>query len=395
MSEQKSKDPRVEWGFYAMTPRIVRTKYKQLSHTEKWLYTCLKDLCGKRGTCFRTLRSLKEETDISIASLSTMIPNLHKAGLIHAEKKRSPRSGKEIWHISIVDIWQMNKDYCSEIEQSQKEVVQDLNEDTEFVQSVNNVVQIPNKEQGDCSISERGCSNFSDIRIYPKNKDTNRDTEEEGTYPVPKSPPSDADASTHALSSQDEYRPDFNAQSASIVREVDAQQRAQAQSPSGQAEFSTPAVEKPAEHVEKPPRGRGRSRKAAEPVVEFTEQGRKVFDAWCANFRSTPRAAEKTIDCANALYPRLVPWCRDLKMPCKDLLKEIKDFLFATDTNGFYKRGVTLCDVERDFEKWQSAKEHELEQAKKPKQQPRKDNPLDEMRQQQQRYAAQSERIGV
>src|SRR5437879_13149470 len=133
----QATQPKVEWGFYAITPRIVRTQYKNLSHAEKWLYVCLKDLCGEKGMCYRTLRSLSEETNISIASLSSMIPNLQKAGLIHAEKKKRSNSGKEIWHISIVDIWQANHEYCSKIEQSEQ-VVQNLNND---VQNLNEVSQ--------------------------------------------------------------------------------------------------------------------------------------------------------------------------------------------------------------------------------------------------------------
>jgi len=206
MDKKPATDPKVDWGFYAMTPRIVRTKYKDLSHTEKWLYTCLRDLCGKKGTCFRTLRSLKEETDISIASLSAMIPRLHAAGLIHAEKKRRSTTGKEIWHISIVDIWQMNKDYCSENEQNSGEDVQNLNNDPEIVQSVNNDVQNLNKTPGDCSENERDCSNFRNRRRYSKNKDTEIYNEEEGTYSGEQQPAaSGANAPTPApVSSQDD-----------------------------------------------------------------------------------------------------------------------------------------------------------------------------------------------
>ena len=209
---------------------------------------------------------------------------------------------------------------------------------------------------------------------YPSNKhtkNTNNHTKNEGTYPAPEStPPSDADASTRTPASQDDYVPDFTAnQSASQEKQANEQhstkppaqdvpRTAEISASAGQAEYCSPAVVNP-------PRGRGRGKKAAEPVVEFTEQGRKVNDAWGSLFKSPPRAGEKTIECANDLAPRLIPWCKDLKMSCRDLLKEIKDFLFATDTNGFYKRGVTLCDVGRDFEKWQSAKEHELEETKK------------------------------
>lgn len=155
----KPQEPKQDWGFYAVTPRIVRTKYKDLSHSEKWLYTCLKDLCGDKGSCFRSLRSLSEETDISTGSLSKMIPHLHEVGLIHAEKKKRTATGKEIWHITIVDIWQENARDCSKNEQYKEEIVQKMND----------VVQKMNEDAGDCSKNERDCSNFVDRRITMKN----------------------------------------------------------------------------------------------------------------------------------------------------------------------------------------------------------------------------------
>jgi predicted transcriptional regulator len=192
---KKPQEPKQNWGFYAVTPRIVRTQYKDLSHTEKWLYTCLKDLCGDKGTCFRSLRSLSEETDISIASLSKMVPNLHKVGLIHAEKKRRSKSGKEIWHISIIDIWQENAKGCSKNEQSE-----------EVVQNTNNIVQNLNEPTLDCSENEQclelGCSNFSDRRISMKNKDSEGEKESEIDIPESDSP---SHSSTHSsFSTQDE-----------------------------------------------------------------------------------------------------------------------------------------------------------------------------------------------
>ncbi len=87
-----------------------------------------------------------------------------------------------------------------------------------------------------------------------------------------------------------------------------------------------------------------------------------MYDAWASLFKAPPPAGEQTIKCANDLYARLVPWCQDLRISCAVLLKDIKGFLFATATNGFYKRGVTLCDIHRDFEKWQSAKTEAIEQ---------------------------------
>jgi DNA-binding transcriptional regulator GbsR (MarR family) len=169
MPQYKSQEPKPDWGFYAMTPRIVRTRYKDLSHAEKWLYTCLKDLCGDKGSCFRSLRSLSEETDISTGSLSKMIPHLDEVGLIHAEKKKRTASGKEIWHITIIDIWQENANACSKNEQASDEVVQKMND----------VVQKMNELPRDCSKNERDCSNFVDRRITMKNKESEEYKREE------------------------------------------------------------------------------------------------------------------------------------------------------------------------------------------------------------------------
>lgn len=160
MTKQQSKEPKQEWGFYGVVPRIVRTQYKTLSLGEKWLYTCLKDLCGDKGACFRSLRALAEETDISTGSLSTMIPKLHEVGLIHATKKRRSMHGKEIWHITIVDIWQENAKQCSKIEQSASEKL------PENVQKLNDVVQKLNKDENNLSTD---CSKIVDRRITMKN----------------------------------------------------------------------------------------------------------------------------------------------------------------------------------------------------------------------------------
>ena len=167
----KKNDPKAEWGFYSMTPRIVRTQYKQLSHTEKWLYVCLKDLCGDRGMCYRSLRALSQETDLSTGNLSTGIRKLHDAGLIHAEKKRRNNNPtqKEVWHISIVDIWQSNVEYCSKYEQPTQDNVQDLN----------NNVQNMNEPEPERSENEQKRSNFDDRRINNKNNNTEERTIEE------------------------------------------------------------------------------------------------------------------------------------------------------------------------------------------------------------------------
>lgn len=158
MSKIKQQNPSIDFGFYATVPRVVRTNYRdKVTPIMKWLYTCLKDLCGDDGTCYRTLRVLSEETGISTGLLSESIPILHEVGLIHAEKKKRSTGGKEVWHITIVDIWIANgkahPTKRSHYEQTQaSENVHDTN--------VHNV----NETTGECSCGERECSQILDRR---------------------------------------------------------------------------------------------------------------------------------------------------------------------------------------------------------------------------------------
>ena len=93
---------------YARMPRVIRKGYKNLTKLQKLLYIYLRDLAGEDGTCYRSLRTLQEETEFSIGYLSENIPILHNEGLIHAEMKSSPSTHWQVWHITIVDIWEKN-----------------------------------------------------------------------------------------------------------------------------------------------------------------------------------------------------------------------------------------------------------------------------------------------
>ncbi|GCE49276.1 hypothetical protein EI42_05754 [Thermosporothrix hazakensis] len=165
-----SNNPKQQWGFYAVIPRIIRLRYKHLPFAALWLYQCLKDLCGDQGTCFRTLRTLSQETNISTGTLSTMIRRLHDEGLIHATKKRRGSAGRELWHLSIVDIWAANAEACQQEQQAKEsispEIVQNLNEvpqDCSKFERSPEIVQNLNDTPPDCSKFERDCSKF-DVR---------------------------------------------------------------------------------------------------------------------------------------------------------------------------------------------------------------------------------------
>ena len=154
----KQRNPDVDFGFHATIPRMVRTEYKKLTPTQKWLYVCLKDLCGEDGTCYRTLRVLSEETGISTGMLSESITELHTAGLIHAEKKKRSSGGKEVWHITIVDIWKANGERHP-TKRSPREQERSQNEQTsENVHTANDNVHYVNEPPTECSPGEQECS---------------------------------------------------------------------------------------------------------------------------------------------------------------------------------------------------------------------------------------------
>lgn len=154
------KEPKIDFGYYAAIPRLIRTGYKDLSPVQKWLYVCLKDLCGDSGTCYRSLRVLAEETGISIGMLSESVRVLHEKGLIHAEKKKRSTGGKEVWHITVVDIWQLNGKAHPTVKCSHSE------QTSENVHPVNKNVHTANKNLEVCSPSEQECSHSEQAEFH-------------------------------------------------------------------------------------------------------------------------------------------------------------------------------------------------------------------------------------
>src|SRR6266568_8500624 len=103
---------------YTRVPNMLIFGYlDNVSPQEKWLYVCFKHMCGKKGTRHLSLRYISEQTGISTGALSKskhsdgMIRHLHDAGLIHAEIKRHEGKGNPQYHITITDIWALNKTF--------------------------------------------------------------------------------------------------------------------------------------------------------------------------------------------------------------------------------------------------------------------------------------------
>lgn len=200
----KAQNPDMDFGFYAGIPRVVRTGYKDVSPVQKWLYVCLKDLAGDDGTCYRTIRSLVEETGLSAGMISESILVLHKAGLIHAEKKKRSTGGKEVWHISIVDIWKKNGEVHptkrSQDEQSTSyKNVHDMN-----IHHTNNNSPVCSPTEHKRSQDEQECSRGeTEERTISRPVSKNITEEKQSTYGAPvETAASGTDVPPRALSSQ-------------------------------------------------------------------------------------------------------------------------------------------------------------------------------------------------
>lgn len=142
------KQDSVEVKNFTRTPNMLIFGYQDISPQEKWLYVCLKHMCGKKGTRHLSLRYISEQTGISTGALSKskhsegMIRHLHDAGLIHAEIKRPGGKGNSQYHITITDVWALNQAFFSK---TRSDFGQDGDEEPEPVRISDEAVQISDK----------------------------------------------------------------------------------------------------------------------------------------------------------------------------------------------------------------------------------------------------------
>lgn len=76
---------------------------------------------------FATVRELSSQTGYSPSALCKMIPRLHTCGLIHAEvRKERGKDGKEKgnskYHITIPDIWELNRQFFASSPETQEKM---------------------------------------------------------------------------------------------------------------------------------------------------------------------------------------------------------------------------------------------------------------------------------
>ena len=116
--EQEAKDNNEYSKNFTRIPNILFASYKHLSKEEKFLYCTLRQVYWDARPRFVSLRDLSELTGYSVGALSKMLPRLHTCGLIHKEiRKEKGKDGKEKgnakYHITIPDIWEINREYFS------------------------------------------------------------------------------------------------------------------------------------------------------------------------------------------------------------------------------------------------------------------------------------------
>jgi hypothetical protein len=107
-------------------------------------------------------------------------------------------------------------------------------------------------------------------------------------------------------------------------------------------------------------RRRKATQTACAPGVSFTEEGRAIYTAWCSLHRAEIPLTPAMVKAAQALVKPVANWSQAFHVTPAELLRRMRNRLYEMDKTGYYKRGVKLHDIEREFEGWQSAMEREM-----------------------------------
>jgi DNA-binding transcriptional regulator GbsR (MarR family) len=128
---------------FTRVPNIVFASYKYLTKEEKFLYCTLRQVYWDMKPRFVSLRELSEATGYAVGALSKMLPRLHTCGLIHSEirhekGKDGKAKGHAKYHITIPDIWELNRKYFEASPETQVTIDPSLKLAQEIVHQMNN-----------------------------------------------------------------------------------------------------------------------------------------------------------------------------------------------------------------------------------------------------------------
>ena len=373
-----------DFGYYIKIPRLLRTGYETLSALQKWIYICLKDLCGDFGICFRSLRILAKEVAVSTGLLSESIRTLHQAGLIIAEKKPRSAGGKAIWHISIVDIWSSNAKEHPTAKEQRSSGEQLVPSPTENVHCVNDSVSAGtgcSAGEQDCSADEHGCSPaeteglpfeglpFEGLSGYGGGYAAYADIPTAHT-------PSDIISVDDIASPADE--PTLLTSSALLnlafaerhvleyfgyILQPLTDQEWNCTPPGGQetclvtrqwiieqaSTLKTPAPGTPPRRSRKKPAAETTPAPPVDLLASASPAVQAIVNEWRSIFRKPIAVTVKLIEAATRLA--------DFE-PDPGEIVACREWMYQTDRNGWYRtKGMALGDVARDFERFRSLKD--------------------------------------
>lgn len=332
---------------YTRTANILFESYPDLRPQEKWLYINLVYLCGAKGTRHLSIRYIHDRTGISLGALSGhkdpekndpgMIRRLHNAGLIHAEiKRKTQRDGKESdqpqYHITIVDIWQLNETFfnerCSEDEHS-------IKEGESSVQNPNSSVQNPNTLRGERSENERERSeNDTNIRLHSKTTDSNKITDKNNN------------PATNVADKVSSFLENLTEEELALLREKLLPKNTPPQ------EVTPPPSEKPAPPKETG-KGKGRRGTTNKEAVPITLQGQRIIELYGSHKGRKVTPTEATIKAANELGNTVA----------SD--EDLKEVLEAIDNDPFLKKNKVRTDLDFVFRKYDGFLDQVLKERKK------------------------------
>ncbi len=113
--------------------------------------------------------------------------------------------------------------------------------------------------------------------------------------------------------------------------------------------------------LKKDTREKQREKDTREKQAEaLSGQARAIYSAWCSLFTVEAPLTPAIAKAAQDLAQPVARWSEELHVTQAELLKRMMHWLYETDKTGYYKRGVKLYDLAREFEAWQSVTEREL-----------------------------------
>jgi hypothetical protein len=135
--------------------------------------------------------------------------------------------------------------------------------------------------------------------------------------------------------------------------EKDTRERQESVAPASLTEYKQRKETDPQMPVVKP----SKQTQARPPAPEIPPEAVRIMDEWDSLFKRPSPRTENHIKAAISLLASI---------PTKDDLNNVRKFCFSSNPDWYRNKGVTLQDVAKNFEKWQSLQEMPSEQTTSP-----------------------------